>query len=174
MPKPIFHKIKKSPSQEKRQRITKNRADFNLRMALEEAARKKRGEMTGSESPTVQTVGGFMNFDDGSKSTDDLKGGCVGGHCDTGEGTGVASGESNDNRLMTEKMADFLMNRKRAKYERIKNRQDRLRSDWREGFGSRGRGVVMYNPVNRIRQNIAASKLFRLKKRHPGSQSGKI
>ena len=164
MAKPIFHKIKLNPSKEKKASIAANRGDFNLRNALENIAQKQRENREEEEGDTFEA-----KLDMGDDAFN-LKGGCEGGACSAYDGTGGASGdEEGDDRVLAQKLADAIMGMKGKKHNRIKNRKDRLNQDWRQGIGSRGAGMIMYNPINRLRKRRANTQLYRLKKRHPGS-----
>lgn len=164
MAKPIFRKIKLNPSKEKKASIAANRANFNLRNALENIAQKQRENREEEEGDTFEA-----KLDMGEDAFN-LQGGCEGGACSAYDGTGGASGdEEGDDRVFAQKLADAIMGMKGKKHNRIKNRKDRLNQDWRQGIGSRGAGMIMYNPINRLRKRRANTQLYRLKKRHPGS-----
>jgi hypothetical protein len=168
MAKPLFRKIKTHPSEEKKTAINKNRANFNLRNALENIAQKQRENREEEEGGTFEA-----QIDMGDDAFN-LKGGCEGGACSAYDGTGGASGdEEGDDKVFAQKFADAIMGLKGRKYNRIQNRKDRLNKDWRQGIGTQGTGVIMYNPINRLRKKRANTQLYRLKKRHPGSAGAK-
>ena len=165
MAKPLFHKIKTHPSKEKKQNIRKNRADFNLRNALENIAQK---QMENREEEEGDMFEAQLNMGEDALN---LQGGCEGGACSAYDGTGGASGEEEgDDVPFAQKLANAIMGMKGNKYDRIQARKGRLNQQFRQGIGSRS-NLIMYNPINRLRKKRANTQLYRLEQRHKGVKS---
>ena len=166
MAKPLFRKIKLNPDEEKKSSITANRANFNLRNALENIAEKRRRKMDDKNEGEEQEA-----QEDGV-----VQGMCDKDGCSAYDDTGSTEGAGEEKEMrepLAQKLADAIMGMKGRKHNRIKNRKERLNQDWRQGIGTRGTGMIMYNPINRLRKRRANTQLFRLKKRHPGSAGAK-
>lgn len=163
MAKPLFHKIKTQPTQKKKSNIVKNRADFNLRNALENIAERRRQKMNEKYEAEEQEA----------QEEGVVEGMCDKDGCSAYDQTGSSEGAGEEKEMrepLAQKLADAIMGMKGNKYDRIQARKRRLNKPFRQGLGSK-HNLIMYNPINRLRKRRANTQLYRLKQRHEGVQS---
>ena len=169
-----FSNMRTTPSRAQRRKFNKNRDSLNLRVLLEELARRKDSKDNEAEESSAAVDYSFGNEDEPAMPEGD----CAGGKCASydvdSEALGdMASGDSDEREKNIFKvLASIISNQKENKRERLLNRKDRLNSDRRQGLGSREQGMIIENPINNLRQLITNTKIAKLKARHPSSGGG--
>jgi len=166
---PIFGGIKTSMKDKKKIKIQKNRHDFNVREWLEEKQAKVNKKKKDKEAEKAKKNEGKTPKVE-IKSKIDFGGGeevdCSSGKCVALGDTGGGEAKKKKRPGVYETSAELIRKTKVNKKERLKKRQKNLNKDWKQGFGSRTRGLVVANPVNRLRKRITKNKMYRLKQRH--------
>jgi hypothetical protein len=166
-----FSNMRTTPSRSKRQKFNKNKDSLNLRVLLEELARRK--DFKDNE---VEESSAAVDYSVGNEDKPAMpEGDCADGKCsaydvDSKDLADMSSGDSDEREKNIFKvLASMISNQKENKRERLLNRKDRLNSDWRQGIGSKENGMTIENPINNIRQLMTNTQIAKLNARHPAA-----
>jgi len=170
-----FSNMKTRPTRQTKDRMRENKDMFNLRSFFDRmASAKEFRDSAPEETAPAVDYNSIFNAEDGPALP---QGACAGGNCgaydvDSKELSGMASGESDDNKQNIYRgLANFIGNIKDLKQDRLESRIARLNKPWRQGIGTQESGMIIENPFNNLRQRATNTKLARLNARHTGNNN---